>query len=69
MVCSGLFVPQTAERALAEATPVLWQHDQGGPFASPQYTARVEAAGGADQPGRAFGGIFTQRLGRNVTYA
>ena len=39
------FVPQAAERALAQPTPVIWNHDPGSPFPSPHYTARLEAAG------------------------
>ncbi len=65
------FVQQAAERALAQATPVIWNHDQGSQFTSPHYTARLEAAGvqiSMDGRGRAFDNIFTERLWRSVKY-
>jgi putative transposase len=33
------FVLTAAERALATATPTIWNHDPGSPLTSPQYTA------------------------------
>ena len=65
------FVPQAAERALAQATPVIGNHDQGSPFTSPHDTARLEAAGvqiSRDGRGRAFDNIVTERWGRSVKY-
>ena len=65
------FVQQAAARALTQATPVIWNHDQGSPFTSPQYTARLEAAGvqiSMDGRGRAFDNIFTERWWRRVKY-
>ena len=65
------FGQPAAERALAQATPVIWNHDQGSQFTRPHYTARLEAAGvqiSLDGRGRAFDTIFTERLWRSVKY-
>lgn len=54
------FGPQAAERALAQATPVIGNHDPGSQFTSPHYTARLEAAGvkiSMDGRGRAGAGV------------
>ena len=39
------FVLTAAEQALAQATPLIWNHDQGSHFTSPDYTAILEQAG------------------------
>jgi putative transposase len=39
------FVPEAVEQALALATSTIWNSDQGSNFTSPQYTARLSAAG------------------------
>jgi putative transposase len=39
------FVMTAVERALAQATPVIWKSDQGSHFTSPQYTNVLLAAG------------------------
>ena len=65
------FVLTAAQRALAQATPVIWNHDQGSHFTSPQYTAILEAAEvqiSMDGRGRALDNIFTERLWRSVKY-
>lgn len=59
------------DTALAQAQPVILNSDQGSHFTSPQYTARLEAAGVAislDGRGRAMDNIFTERLWRTVKY-
>ncbi len=56
---------------LAQATPVIGNHDQGIPFTRPHYTARLEAAGvqiSLDGRGRAFDNIFTERWWQSVKY-
>jgi putative transposase len=65
------FVLACLERALAGAAPTIFNSDQGSHFTSPQYTARLEAAGVAismDGRGRALDNIFTERLWRTVKY-
>lgn len=65
------FVMVAVERALAVATPVIWNSDQGSHFTSPQYTGVLLAAGvriSMDGKGRAFDNIFTERLWRTVKY-
>jgi putative transposase len=39
------FVVATVQRALAQATPVIWNSDQGSHFTSPQYTHLLLDAG------------------------
>jgi len=65
------FVLDAVDRALAQATPQIWNSDQGSQFTSPQYTSRLEAAGvriSMDGRGRAFDNIFVERLWRTVKY-
>jgi len=65
------FVTMAVERALAQATPEIWNSDQGSHFTSPQYTDRLKAAGvriSMDGRGRALDNIFTERLWRAVKY-
>jgi putative transposase len=65
------FVLDTVERALAQATPTIWNSDQGSHFTSPQYTDRLQHAQvqiSMDGKGRAFDNIFTERLWRTVKY-
>ncbi len=57
------------ERALVQATPALWNSDQGGHVTSPQYLALLEGAQvrvSRDGKGRALDNIFTERLWRTV---
>lgn len=65
------FVVTAAERALAHAVPVIWNHDQGSHFTSPQHTGLLAAAGiqiSMDGRGRALDNVFTERLWRSVKY-
>lgn len=65
------FVLDAVQRALAQATPQIWNSDQGSHFTSPQYTQLVEAAGARismDGKGRALDNIFIERLWRSVKY-
>ncbi len=65
------FVLTCVARALAEATPLIWNSDQGSHFTSPQYTQRLLDAGvqiSMDGRGRALDNIFTERLWRTVKY-
>jgi putative transposase len=65
------FVLTCAQRALAQATPEIWNSDQGSHFTSPQYTDLLLGAGvqiSMDGRGRARDNIFTERLWRTVKY-
>jgi len=65
------FVLAAAQRALAQATPVIWNSDQGSHFTSPQYTQLLLDAGvqiSMDGKGRALDNIFTERLWRTIKY-
>lgn len=65
------FVLEAVQQALAQATPTVWNSDQGSPFTSPQYTGLLEAAGvqiSMDGKGRALENIFVERLWRTVKY-
>ncbi len=65
------FVTTAVERALASATPEIWNSDQGSHFTSPQYTTRLAAAGvriSMDGRGRALDNVFNERLWRSVKY-
>jgi putative transposase len=65
------FVMTAVKRALALATPLIWNSDQGSHFTSPQYTSVLLAAGvqiSMDGKGRALDNIFTERLWRTVKW-
>ncbi|GAC1547506.1 MAG: hypothetical protein NVS2B7_23240 [Herpetosiphon sp.] len=65
------FVLTAVDHALAMATPLIWNSDQGSHFTSPQYTERLLAAGvqiSMDSTGRALDNIFTERLWRSIKY-
>lgn len=65
------FVLNTVDRALAQASPTIWNSDQGSHFTSPQYLDRLLAANvqiSMDGRGRAVDNIFTERLWRSVKY-
>lgn len=65
------FVLSAVERALAQATPLIWNSDQGSHFTSPQYLQLLESAQvqvSMDGKGRALDNIFTERLWRSVKY-
>lgn len=46
------FVIECVERALSQATPEIWNSDQGSHFTSPLYTDRLQQAGAPHQHGR-----------------
>ena len=65
------FVLTAVDRAIAFATPTIWNSDQGSHFTSPQYLDRLLSSGiqiSMDGPGRAVDNIFTERLWRSVKY-
>lgn len=65
------FVLSAVRRALAQATPEIWNSDQGSHFTSPQYTDLLHAAQvqiSMDGRGRALDNIFVERLWRSVKY-
>jgi len=65
------FVLSTVDRALEQATPTIWNSDQGSHFTSSQYLDRLSAANvqiSMDGRGRAADNIFTERLWRSVKY-
>jgi len=65
------FVLEAMQTALATATPIICNSDQGSHFTSPHYTdlllgAQVQIS--MDGKGRALDNIFTERLWRTVKY-
>jgi putative transposase len=65
------FVPRAAKRALEQATPEIWNSDQGNHFTSPRYHELLLGAGvriSMDGKGRALDNIFVERLWRSVKY-
>jgi len=65
------FVLNAVDCALQQATPDIWNSDQGSHFTSPQYTEKLLAASvriSMDGKGRALDNIFTERLWRTVKY-
>jgi len=65
------FVLEAVRGALARATPVIWNSDQGSHFTSPQYTDLLLGANvqiSMDGRGRALDNVFTERLWRSVKY-
>jgi putative transposase len=65
------FVLAAVDQALVQATPFIWNSDQGSHFTSPQYTRRLLDAQvriSMDGRGRAMDNIFTERLWRSVKY-
>ena len=65
------FVLAAVDQALAQATPVIWNSDQGSHFTSLQYTRRLLDAAvriSMDGRGRALDNIFTEWLWRSVKY-
>ena len=65
------FVLSAVQCALAQATPEIWNSDQGSHFTSPQYTDLLQAANvqiSMDGRGRALDNIFVERLWRSVKY-
>lgn len=65
------FVLAAMRSALATATPVICNSDQGSHFTSPQYIALFQETPvqiSMDGKGRALDNIFTERLWRTVKY-
>jgi putative transposase len=65
------FVLNTVDRALQQATPMIWNSDQGSHFTNQQYLDRLLSSGvqiSMDGRGRAVDNIFTERLWRSVKY-
>lgn len=65
------FVLTAVQRALAQATPEIWNSDQGSHFTSPQYRDVLQGAGvqiSVDGKGRALDNVFVERLWRSVKY-
>jgi putative transposase len=65
------FVLDAVQQALTEATPSIWNSDQGSQFTSPQLTSLLETAGAQismDGKGRAHDNIFTERFWRTLKY-
>jgi putative transposase len=65
------FVLDAVDRALAQATPAIWNSDQGSHFTSPHYLERLKQADvqiSMDGKGCALDNIFTERLWRTVKY-
>jgi putative transposase len=65
------FVLDAVDRALAMATPRVWNSDQGSHFTSPLYIDRLSQSGvqiSMDGKGRAMDNIFVERLWRSLKY-
>jgi putative transposase len=65
------FVLTCAQRALCQATPKIWNSDQGSHFTSPQYVDLLlgkQVLVSMDGRGRCRDNIFTERLWRTVKY-
>jgi putative transposase len=65
------FVLAAVDNALLQATPEIWNSDQGSHFTSPRYLERLENAQAKismDGRGRAHDNIFTERLWRTIKY-
>ena len=65
------FVLFAVDNALLQATPEIWNSDQGSHFTSPKYLERLQDKGiqiSMDGRGRAMDNIFTERLWRTVKY-
>jgi len=65
------FVLTAVDNALLQATPEIWNSDQGSHFTSPKYLERLQNANikiSMDGRGRARDNIFTERLWRTIKY-
>jgi putative transposase len=65
------FVLTAIDNALLQATPEIWNSDQGSHFTSPRYLERLQNAHiqiSMDGRGRARDNIFTERLWRTLKY-
>jgi putative transposase len=67
----GLFCLEALEEALRQATPAIFNTDQGVQYTAAAFTGRLEAAGAAvsmDGRGRWLDNVFVERLWRTVKY-
>ena len=65
------FVLTAVDNALLQATPEIWNSDQGSHFTSPRYLEHLQNANikiSMDGRGRARDNIFTERLWRTIKY-
>jgi len=65
------FCLSALEWSLQQATPVIFNTDQGAQFTSHAFTSRLETAGeqiSMDGRGRALDNVFIERLWRSVKY-
>lgn len=65
------FVLTAVDHALSQATPTIFNSDQGSHFTSPKYIQRLKDADvqiSMDGKGRALDNVFTERLWRSVKY-
>jgi putative transposase len=65
------FVLTAVDNALLQATPEIWNSDQGSHFTSPRYLERLQNANvkiSMDGRGRALDNIFTERFWRTLKY-
>jgi len=65
------FVLTAVDNALLQATPEIWNSDQGSHFTSPRYLERLQNVNikiSMDGRGRARDNIFTERLWRTIKY-
>ena len=65
------FVLAAVDNALLQATPEIWNSDQGSHFTSPRYLERLQTANvkiSMDGRGRARDNIFTERFWRTLKY-
>ena len=65
------FCLEALEEALSQATPEIFNTDQGAQFTSADFTGRIEAAGirmSMDGRGRALDNVFIERVWRSLKY-
>jgi putative transposase len=68
---TGSFCVEALEEALSQATPEIFNSDQGSQFTATAFTSRLESRGVAismDGRGRALDNVFIERLWRSVKY-
>jgi putative transposase len=68
---TGSFCLEALDVALAQATPEIFNSDQGSQFTAAAFTGRLDSAGIAismDGRGRAIDNVFIERLWRSVKY-
>jgi putative transposase len=68
---TGSFCTEALDEALSQATPEIFNTDQGSQFTAAVFTSRLQNAGVAismDGRGRAIDNVFIERLWRSVKY-